>query len=55
MTAREIYSAGLIAGLTLTEMRHMFCGEIMDYFVQRRDYDMAMHQLKLGETGGLDT
>ena len=30
MTERDIYSMGLIAGLSYTEMRHMLPGFIMD-------------------------
>lgn len=39
MTEREIYSAGLIAGLSYTEMRHMLPGFILDMSVMRADYD----------------
>lgn len=52
MTAREIYSRGLIAGLKYTEMHAMHPGEILDYFVWRRQYDMAINQLEEKKTGG---
>lgn len=31
--AREVYGMGLYAGLTYTEMRHMFPGFILDMYV----------------------
>lgn len=42
MTTREIYGKGLIAGLTYTEMRHMFPGFILDQYIWRSKYDAAM-------------
>jgi hypothetical protein len=30
---------GLVAGLTFTEMQDMMPGEILDYFIYRRNYD----------------
>ena len=42
LTTREIYSKGLIAGLSYTEMRHMLPGMIMDCFVWRSKYDVSL-------------
>lgn len=33
-------------------MRTMFPGEIMDYYVLRREYDATMHHLELKKAGG---
>jgi len=37
---------GLIAGLRHSEMQEMPPGEILDYFVYRRDYDDAQHGIR---------
>jgi hypothetical protein len=42
MTDRNIYSCGLIAGLTYREMRHMTPGFILDMYYWRCDYDSRM-------------
>jgi len=42
MTERNIYSCGLIAGLTMQEMRHMTPGFILDMYYWRTDYDSRM-------------
>lgn len=41
-TTRDIYSMGLIAGLSYTEMRHMFPGFIMDMFIKGVKHDAKM-------------
>lgn len=46
MSPREIYSLGLIAGLTVPAMRRMTPGFIVDMFIGRQRYDMALHGLK---------
>lgn len=42
MTSRALYSRGLIAGLSYTEMRHMLPGMILDMFAYRAKYDAAL-------------
>ena len=42
MTERQIYSCGLIAGLTVREMRHMTPGFILDMYYWRVNYDSRM-------------
>ncbi len=42
MTSRALYSRGLIAGLSYTEMRHMLPGMIMDMYVWRSKYDAVL-------------
>ena len=46
MTTRVIYARGLIAGLTYTEMRHMFPGFVVDMFVARLKYDDEQHGIR---------
>lgn len=43
MTVRDIYSGGLIAGLSYTEMRHMLPGFILDMALMRTDYDSKIN------------
>ena len=43
MTDRQIYSCGLTAGLTMTEMRHMTPGFILDMYFWRVEYDSRMN------------
>ena len=43
MTERNIYSCGLIAGLTMREMRHMTPGFILDMYYWRCEYDTRMN------------
>ena len=43
MTERRIYSCGLIAGLTMREMRHMTPGFILDMYFWQTDYDSRMN------------
>ncbi|MBQ8074279.1 MAG: hypothetical protein IJ231_11020 [Clostridia bacterium] len=40
---RDIYSGGLIAGLSYTEMRHMLPGFILDMALMRADYDSKIN------------
>lgn len=42
LTSREIYSKGLIAGLSYSEMRHMAQGFILDMYVWRTKYDAQL-------------
>lgn len=42
MTERNIYSCGLIAGLRMSEMRHMTPGFILDMYYWKCDYDCKM-------------
>ena len=42
MTEREIYSCGLIAGLSLREMRHLTPGFILDMYYWRCDHESRM-------------
>lgn len=42
MTARQVYSCGLIAGLGMREMRHLTPGFIMDMYYWRCDHDSRM-------------
>ena len=42
MTERNIYSCGLIAGLSMREMRHMTPGFILDMYYWHCDYDSRM-------------
>jgi len=42
MTPRNIYSCGLIAGLSMRDMRHMTPGFILDMYYWRVDYDSRM-------------
>ena len=41
MTYRRIISCGLIAGFTKSEINRMRPGEVLDYFVYRKQYDQA--------------
>ena len=43
MTERDIYSMGLIAGLSYREMRHMYPGFILDMGAMRMDYDSKIN------------
>jgi hypothetical protein len=43
MTERDIYSVGLIAGLSYSEMRHMLPGFILDMGSMRMDYDSRIN------------
>ena len=45
MTYRKVISYGLIAGLRYTEMQGMMPGEILDYFIYRRNYDDTQHRI----------
>lgn len=36
---------GLIAGLTVPDMRHMLPGMVLDLFVYRRQYDDVEHRI----------
>lgn len=50
MSSREIFSRGLISGLTYTEMIHMTPSFILDMFAERVKYDYPMQAKKaLGE------
>lgn len=40
---RNIYSCGLIAGLSMREMKHMTPGFIMDMYFWRMDYESRMY------------
>lgn len=42
LTVRDIYSMGLIAGLSYTEMYRMLPGFILDMAYKRMDYDSRM-------------
>lgn len=42
MTDRNIFSCGLIAGLSYREMRHMTPGFILDMYYWKCDYDSRM-------------
>lgn len=42
LTVREIYSKGLIAGLSYSEMRHLEPGFILDMFAMRFKYDARL-------------
>ena len=43
MSYREIIGMGLIAGLTMRDMRHMEPGFVMDMYMIRADYDTRMN------------
>lgn len=51
MKARRVMSCGLIAGMTLTEVRRSPPGLIMDMFLYRQDYDFRLHGLKRKKAG----
>lgn len=54
VTSRQVYSYGLIAGLTYTEMREMLPGFILDAFVRRLKYDTQLQTLGLtGKVGAI--
>ena len=39
----------MIAGITYRDMDDMAPGEIMDYFIYRRNYDDVLHQIQRGD------
>lgn len=46
MTYRMVVHFGLVAGLTLTEMRALAPGMICDLYVLRQRYDDQQHGIK---------
>ena len=40
-----VVSWGLIAGLSLPEIKRMRPGQVMDLFIYRRKYDDAQHRI----------
>lgn len=53
MRAREYYSCALIAGLGLSEARHMTPGWILDLYKLRIEYDARMMGMKMLRRTGL--
>lgn len=51
--AREYYGQALIAGISVSEARHMLPGFIMDMYVQRAEYDAKMMGAKMARRTGL--
>lgn len=51
MRARRVMSCGLIAGMTMTEIRRSAPGMVMDMFLWRQDYDLALHGMKRKKAG----
>lgn len=51
MRMRRVMSCGLIAGLTLPEIRRSPPGLIMDMYMYRQDYDMALHGMRRKRAG----
>ena len=51
--AREYYGQALIAGISVSEARHMLPGFIMDMFKQRAEYDARMAGAKVARRTGL--
>ena len=51
MKARRVMSCGLIAGMTMDEVRRSPPGLIMDMFMYRQDYDLALHGLRRKKAG----
>lgn len=51
--AREYYGQALIAGISVSEARHMLPGFIMDMFKQRAEYDARMTGAKVARRAGL--
>ena len=49
LTGRRIKSYGVIAGIPYRDMDDMAPGEIMDYFIYRRNYDDVLHQIQRGD------
>jgi hypothetical protein len=45
MTYRKVVGYGLIAGLRYDEIRELLPGEVLDYFIYRREYDDNQHHI----------
>ena len=45
MTYRKTVSYGLIAGLRYEEIRELLPGEVLDFFIYRRNYDDIQHRI----------
>ena len=48
MTYAAVTAWGLIAGVTYTEQKTIHPGELLDLFVEHRQYDDEQHGLKRG-------
>lgn len=51
--AREYYGQALIAGISVSEARHMLPGFIMDMFLLRTKYDAKLAGAQLARRTGL--
>ena len=52
LTVRQVTSFGLIAGVSLSEIRRLAPGFLCDLYIYRRRYDDALHGIKRGGPGG---
>ncbi|MBR1821139.1 MAG: hypothetical protein IJ769_05900 [Clostridia bacterium] len=53
MRAREYYARALIAGISVSEARHLLPGWILDMYKQRAEYDARIAVAKLARHVGL--
>jgi hypothetical protein len=53
MRVREYYGYGLIAGISVTEARHMLPGWILDCYKLRAEYDARLMGAKIQRRMGL--
>lgn len=51
--AREYYGQALIAGISVSEARHLLPGFIMDMYKLRAEYDARMASAKIAKRTGL--